>query len=98
VTVAGPHVSSLIARLALHTPQDACNAAFTPWSILGMHDFLVAAVCDVEPLVARDRMRRNHLRRGNAVFPVLLHISMHHKQRIVREMDSDLALKIAAVG
>ena len=41
-------------------------------------------------------MRVNGLCRGNAMLPFFLHLGVHDKQRIMREVDSNLALCISS--
>lgn len=55
----------------------------------------VIPVCDVDALVARYWMRVDGLGRRNTVLPFLLHLCMHHQQRVVRKMNSNLALGIS---
>lgn len=51
----------------------------------------VVAVGDVNPRAPGDWVRVNDLRRRDAVLPLLLHLGVHDEQRVVRQVDGDLA-------
>lgn len=55
----------------------------------------VIPVSDVDAPVPGYGMRVNGLGRSDAVLPLLLHLSVHHQQRVMREVDSNLALCVA---
>lgn len=63
-----------------------------------MEAVAITAVRDINTPVSRDRVRINGRRRRDAVLPLFLHLGVHHQQRVVREVDGDLALGIGAVA
>lgn len=86
-----PHVSAPVVFLLLHTFEHTGNSAFTLRSVFWTEFLSVPTVSNVDPFVASKWVRSNGLSRGNAMFPFLLHFSMHDKQGVVRKMDGDLA-------
>lgn len=59
-----------------------------------MKDLPIVAVRDVDPSVPCNGMRINGCCRRDAVFPFLLHLGVHDKERVVWEVDGDLALGV----
>lgn len=57
-----------------------------------MEIVLVATIRDAETFVACQRVRIDDLRRSNRVFPLLLHLGVHDEERVVGQVDCDLAL------
>lgn len=92
--MAHPKVLAEILPLALHNPQYARHATRASRRVRRVHACPVVAVRNVDAPVARNRVRVNRLRRRDAVLPLLLHLGVHHQQRVVRQMDRNLALGI----
>lgn len=72
-----PHVLSSSLQLPLHTAEHARHATVTARCISRVEFFTVPAIRDVNPLVLRNRMWGDGARGCDAVFPFLLHLSVH---------------------
>ncbi len=59
-----------------------------------MQSCFVISIRDIDPLVSSNGVRVNGLSGRNAVLPLLLHLGVHNKERIVGEMDGDLSFCI----
>ena len=57
-----------------------------------MHPGSVVSIGNVDAAVSRDRVRVDGKRRGDGVLPFFLHLCMHHKQRVVWQVNGNLAL------
>lgn len=55
----------------------------------------IISISDIDASVTSDRMRVDGLCRGDAVLPLLLHLSVHDQQRVMREVDGNLSLGVA---
>lgn len=62
-----------------------------------MQIILEASVRDIDSLSSCNRVRVDALRWRYTVLPLLLHLSMHHQQRVVGKMNCNLPLLICAV-
>lgn len=63
-----------------------------------MQILLVVPIRDIDALVASDRVWVDGLCRRDAVLPLLLHRCVHDQQRVVRQVNRDLALRVSASG
>lgn len=67
----------------------------TNWNYLpGMKAFTIISISDIDTLISRYWMRINRWSRVNAMLPFLLHFSVHHEKRIVRQVYRHLAFGI----
>jgi hypothetical protein len=80
--------------LPLHAPQHSREPTPALRREPRMQRLLITPIRDVNPLIPRQRMRLHRPRRRYAVFPLLLHLRMHHQQRVMREQNRDLALRV----
>lgn len=95
-SMAHPHIPPPILLLPLHTPQHGWHIAPAARRIPRMQTLLVVPVGDVDPLVPRDRVRVDGRGGRDAVLPLLLHRGVHDQQRVVRQVDGELALGVGA--
>lgn len=85
-----PHVPSARGPLFLHHLQHARGPAATLGRVSWPKFLAVPAVGDVDAFVGSERVRRYCCRGRDAVFPFLLHLRVHHEQRVVRQVNCDL--------
>ena len=71
------------------------QAKKSSWSLPGVKAFAIVSIRDVDAFVSCNRMRVDGRGRVDAVLPLFLHFGVHHQQRVVRQMDRDLAFGIA---
>lgn len=57
----------------------------------------IVPIRHIDPPVPGNRVRLNRRRGRHAVLPRLLHLGVHHEQRVVREVDGDLALGVVVL-
>lgn len=93
--MAHPKVPPEILLLPLYHPQHAGKPTLAPWCQARVQGRFVVPVRDVDPLVARHRVRLDGLGGSHTVLPLLLHLSVHDEQGVVRQMDRDLALCVS---
>lgn len=79
-SMAHPEIFSKILLLSLNHSQHTWYFAFALWRQVWVQAGSVVPIRDVDPPVARYRMRVNGLCRCDAVLPFLLHLSVHHKK------------------
>ena len=65
--------------------------------MLRMEAFAVMAIGDVDSLVSSDGMRIDYRRLRDTMLPCFLHLRMHNKQRIVRQVYRDLAFNVCSL-
>ena len=63
----------------------------------GVKRLAIVAVRDVDASVPSDGVRIDGGRRRDAMLPLLLHLGVHHEQRVMRQVDSDLTLGVGVV-
>ncbi len=90
-----PEVLAPILPLPLHNPKHGRHPTLALGSELGVQTGSVVAIRDVDALVAGNGVRINGRRGCDAVFPFLLHLRVHDEQGVVREVDRDLAGRVA---
>jgi hypothetical protein len=59
-----------------------------------MQTILVKTIRDIQPFILCKWVRIDSLSRSYRVFPFLLHLGVHDQERIVRQVDANLALRI----
>lgn len=62
-----------------------------------MESLPVVAVSDINALITSDGVRIDDGCWVNGVLPLFLHLGMHHKERIVRQVDRNLTLSICSL-
>lgn len=92
--MAHPEVTPAILLFLLNDPEHRRDTTLASRSEFRVEVRLIVPVSDVDALVSGNRVRVDGLRRGNTVLPFLLHLCMHHQQRVVGEMNGDLTLGI----
>lgn len=93
-SVAHPEILPIVLLLPLDNLQHTRHAACALGRESRMHVRSVMTVRDVYSFVSRNRVRVYGKGRRHRVFPFLLHLGVHHQQRIMRQMDRDLPLCI----
>jgi len=92
--VAHPKISPVVFFLPLNHPQHAGYAARTPWRETRVHIRSVVAVRDVDSPVSSNWVGIDRQSGHDGVFPLFLHLGMHDKQGVVRQVDAKLTLSI----
>lgn len=88
--MAHPKIFSKVFPLPRHYTQHTRDVAFALWCVLGVHVGPVVSVGNVDSLVPSYWVRIDRWRWGDAMFPFLLHLCVHHEQGVVRQVDRDL--------
>jgi hypothetical protein len=96
ISMTHPHVLPTVLLLSLHTSQDRRDITLAFRRELGMQRVLVVTVRDIDSFVLGDGMWIDGWSRSDAVFPLFLHLRMHHEQGIVRQMNGNLTLGVCA--
>ena len=82
-----PHVSTSILLFPLDATENSRHFAVAFWRESWVEAILVAPIRNVNSLVLRYWVRINSPSRCNAMFPLFLHLRMHHQQRVMRQVD-----------
>lgn len=90
-----PEILPPVVFLSLHGPEHSREVTCTSWCEIGVKVWFVVAISNVDPSVSRYWVWINCLGWCNAMLPLLLHFSMHDKQRVVWKMNRDLSLRIS---
>lgn len=57
----------------------------------------IPAIRDINASIPRYRVRRDGLRGRNSMFPFFLHLCVHDKEGVMREVDGDLSFIISVI-
>lgn len=85
--MAHPKVLTKVFPLPLHYSQDRWNATVTSRCVLRVEAVPIVAVRDIYTLATGNGMGVNCMCGCDRVLPRLLHLSVHDKETIVRQMD-----------
>lgn len=95
--VAHPEIFTPILPLALDNTQHARDTTATLGREARVHVGPIIAIRNIDALVPRDGVRTDGQGRGHGMLPFFLHLGVHHQQRVVWEMDGDLALRVGVL-